>query len=137
MKRPILYALACSLLACTTDPGALDPTGTWAVSIAYGAGDCGVTGSMPLERTITGTAPSLQVGGYPPGNELSGSVLCDEQICIFSFTEIERAEGLVGRFQAVWNLDTDGAILGQGTLFVTFPDSTSCYQDWTAAGTLR
>jgi len=128
-RTPFLIMLA-SISACGTDP-ALDPVGVWSATLTYGQGDCGLTGTVELEREISDTPGGYAFSGTDPDRTASANVACSPDSCVLDFIETNG----IGTFTAHWNADTGRVISGSGFTQVSSPQG-SCSQAGIVSGLL-
>lgn len=55
-------------------PELFDPTGTWAMTFTWGAGNCGLTGTTPQQLLVTRSGDRFLVGTGSPNETTSGQV---------------------------------------------------------------
>lgn len=122
-------------------PAPMDAAGTWAMTIKWGAGTCGLTLDLPAEMVVSHGTDGYVVSDASPDTVISGTVLCSSAMCHASFTQTGRGRGenTLSMTLASDLIATapDGLISGSGGVTYQFRDGTNCTQQFTATGRLK
>jgi hypothetical protein len=121
-------------------PGVMDASGTWGLTIVWGAGTCGLTLDLPAEMVVSHGTTGYVVSDASPDTTISGTVLCSSVMCHASFTQTGRGRGentISMTLASDLVATSDGLISGSGGVTYQFRDGTNCTQQFTASGRLR
>jgi hypothetical protein len=114
-------------------------SGTWSTTVTFGAGDCGLTGTLQDIWTVTKGASGYVISASDPNQTLSGTFTCDSDSCELS-AQISETGTLndgtpfSGNIAYNYSLTPDDKIAGGGTASVTPQGGSTCTQAFTASG---
>lgn len=119
---------------------AMDPTGTWDITLSWTAGSCGLTLAATTRMTVTHTAAGYAITDASPTKQVIGEITCGDRFCHLSFSEVGPGRGPTTKSATVTgelDVTRDGAINGTGSLTFLFDDGTGCSQTFVATGRLQ
>lgn len=110
-------------------PPLVDPVGTWTMTLAWGTGNCGKSGTGPDTEVVVKTATGYALASDVAGVTITGNVGCDVAKCILNADEVD------GAVEVLMTLDLNALdqITGKGTVDAT--GLGACSQVFTATGT--
>jgi hypothetical protein len=124
----VLFTLLC---ACGGAAEPLSPTGTYNLSITYGAGDCGQTGTATGVFTVVDSGSMYSLSTEDPTEVVQGTITCAEECEVSAeSTFVDDPTKLAYNFTIL----PSGKVTGSGSVTGVLEDGTTCSQVFTISG---